>query len=508
MASEAKRKKCYTKSDLWDKLKENEYDVKKAVEEVVKELAPFDIDDENVSLIEDRLERLEEVSKLLSAKCYKLKSELKARKYRKHPELLEEKVFSCSQHSVLQSENEDSDNLSQSMSQTSLTKKATGYEQEKSTYKKKPLNHRMTQFSRRRRVSEKRQILAGWAEEEGVNVSQLCGYFQYLENWNYDKQAAAVGWRIFTGESISERPEISLQEAVWMIEKSGMSQKVYQEIRLRFLDRIWLPPVMLVRNENKEHRPQLTIYRHGVKATLAQCLSLTITERLQQLDLSHMDTSSLQVLFQFIWGLDGSGDQSNYHQNSKVDYSTKQIMSVCFSIREMRVVDGQGNVACYSTSITGGANRPQNTRPLALFPAAENKELLEDFIPTVEAEIERVKTEGVEVTVKEDVALQAQCELARLKMADGKMVTNLLNCGGAYCTMCTKSQDDAHKKEVVEEGFIIERSVESLKELAQSLTDPATGTGVLILHVNWQRLPKFFLRQHPGKMKINLKIYF
>ena len=56
MASEAKMKKCYTKSKVWDKLKENGYDVKKAVEEVVKEVAPFDISDENVSLIEDRLE--------------------------------------------------------------------------------------------------------------------------------------------------------------------------------------------------------------------------------------------------------------------------------------------------------------------------------------------------------------------------------------------------------------------------------------------------------------------
>ena len=56
-------------------------------------------------------------------------------------------------------------------------------------------------------------------------------------------------------------------------------------------------------------------------------------------------------------------------------------------------------------------------------------------------------------------------------MIDGKMVTNLLNCGGAYCTMCTKSQDECHKLEVIKDGFIIERSVESMRELALALVD-------------------------------------
>jgi hypothetical protein len=134
-------------------------------------------------------------------------------------------------------------------------------------------------------------------------------------------------------------------------------------------------------------------------------------------------------------------------------------------------VDGQGNSALYSTS----TNRPQNTKPLALFPAKENKEFLEEFIPIVEAEIDIVKEEGVQVIVKEDSVVKACCEKARLKMADGKFVTNLLNCAGAFCTMCSKSLEDAHKKEVIEEGFIIERTVESMRELAQSLTDPATG---------------------------------
>ena len=186
-----------------------------------------------------------------------------------------------------------------------------------------------------------------------------------------------------------------------------MSQVVWQEIRLRLLDRIWLPPVMNVRSENQRHRPALTEYRHGVKAPLAQCLSLTIAERLQQLDLSQLNAATLQVFFKFVWGLDGSGDQKDYNQLSKVDYSTKSMMSVCFSLREVKVVGGMGGTASWSTAVTGGANNPQNTRPLALFPAKEKVELLQEFVPIVEAEIEQITIEVVLLKVLEDLTVKA-----------------------------------------------------------------------------------------------------
>ena len=111
-------------------------------------------------------------------------------------------------------------------------------------------------------------------------------------------------------------------------------------------------------------------------------------------------------------------------------------MSVCFALREVTVRDSKGAKASWSSS-TAGANKPQNTRPLALFPAKENQELLEDFVPKVEAQIKKVKAEGVAMKIGEE-ELRASCVEADLTMADGKMVTSLTRLGGAYCTMCTK----------------------------------------------------------------------
>ena len=81
---------------------------------------------------------------------------------------------------------------------------------------------------------------------------------------------------------------------------------------------------------------------------------------------------------------------------------------------------------------------------------------------------------GLEVKIG-DTATKASCQRVNLSMADGKMVTTLLRLGGAYCTMCVKSQEDCQKTAVIEAGFLIDRSIESISDLVESLSDPVTG---------------------------------
>ena len=190
-------------------------------------------------------------------------------------------------------------------------------------------------------------------------------------------------------------------------------------------------------------------YRNGVKASLTQCLSLTITERITILDLSKLNTERLRIAFNFTWGLDGSGDHSDYHQLSKLDYTTKQVMSVCFSLREVQLMDDKGSKECWKSSLAG-SNKPQHTRPLALFPEKECSEMLKDFVPLVENEIDKIKQDGLDVAIDSCSTVKANCGHAKLAMADGKMVVTLLNLGGASCTMCTKDQRECQKVKVIE----------------------------------------------------------
>ena len=94
----------------------------------------------------------------------------------------------------------------------------------------------------------------------------------------------------------------------------------------------------------------------------------------------------------------------------------------------------------------------------------------------MEQEIEEIKDKGV-VGKSEDKNLEVmcRCEEASLSMADGKMVTTLLQLGGAFCTMCFVTQEESQKSEVIQEGFKITRSVQQITDLALALTDPETG---------------------------------
>ena len=144
----------------------------------------------------------------------------------------------------------------------------------------------MTQKTRRRRVADYRKQVEDWAVVEGVSAGELLGYLLYLESYSANRALSSFAWNIFTGQFQSDKPEVSLEEAIWMIEKGSISQAVYTEIRLRFMDRIKFPPLHTVRAENKVHRPSLIEYKKGVKAPLYDCLQSTLLERVQVSDLS------------------------------------------------------------------------------------------------------------------------------------------------------------------------------------------------------------------------------
>ena len=228
----AKRKKCMTGKEVIERLESNENDVKRAVGEIVEELCPFDVGDEVALNIEDRVERLERVTKLLENKVYKLKKAVKQRKYRHNPEGLEEPMISCSQYSIF-----DSQEVSEAVQEIEDEVMVMGDSGRPEKYDKKPLDSDLSGKTRRRRAAAKREILSEWAEEEKVTVSKLLGYLLYVENWMVDKNVAAMGWKLFHGEVAEGKPKLSVEEAIWLREKSGMSEHVLQEVRLRLLDR-------------------------------------------------------------------------------------------------------------------------------------------------------------------------------------------------------------------------------------------------------------------------------
>lgn len=242
--------------------------------------------------------------------------------------------------------------------------------------------------------------------------------------------------------------EASVLESMWLMELARLSEAVYLELRLRFIDRFVFPPLYKILSQSKLSRPKLSLYNHGVRAELSECLTLTLQEHLTILDESGVvrvdqavpAENSGQVEFEYTYGLDGSGKQKNYNQLSKVNYSTENIMSCCFSLIKIIIC---GNVVWSATDL--GVNRPQNVRPLALFDGKENDQLLREFIPGLDKEVREINEKGLVLKAADGVEITATCRKCKMAMADGKMVVRLLQLGGAYCTMCSNTMLQCHE---------------------------------------------------------------
>ena len=219
-----KRKKFFTKAEIINKLSDQNQRVNDVVNDICETLAPFDVNDSEATVLEDQLERLDKASKALAAKVYRLQKEVKNRKYRHNTEMLEEVLISTSQHSVLQSQAcddlQDTPVLDSEPSQSLLSGAS-----QREKYKKRPLNQLTSGFGRRRRVENKRDVVNEWSNEEGVSVTQLLGYFLYLENYHQgNRDIASIGWQLFSGDFVRVMPEASTEEDIWLVERGSLSQ--------------------------------------------------------------------------------------------------------------------------------------------------------------------------------------------------------------------------------------------------------------------------------------------
>ena len=251
-----------------------------------------------------------------------------------------------------------------------------------------------------------------------------------------------------------------------MVEKAGLSQANYLEIRLRLLDRIILPPVNNMIYHNKINRPTLEPYANGVLADINECLKMTISEIILKSEIFKSLSGIYAVNFSFTWGLDGSGEHRNYDQLSKIDFSTKQIISICFSLKDLIVFHTKGNTIWENKM--KGANRPQLVRPLSIFLHKENKYILSEIVPRIESSILEIRKNGLLLNNVSNVI--AKCSSALLTMVDGKVISSLMSLEGAYCTMCTNSIYDCHNIHVNKKGFFIDRTIEKIKEKALILS--------------------------------------
>ena len=177
VASASKRKKYISGRELKDLLIEKNHKISEVCRDITRTLYPFEIDEDETGEIEEKLERLDTVARKLTATVSRFSRDLKAKKFKKHPEILEETAISSSQYSIFQSQSQSQGISDESIEidDQELDSDETPENTRRPKYSKKPLNSNISQQTRRKRVHDKKVNVEEWAQEEGVTPSQLLG---------------------------------------------------------------------------------------------------------------------------------------------------------------------------------------------------------------------------------------------------------------------------------------------------------------------------------------------
>jgi DNA repair ATPase RecN len=157
---------------------EKNHKISEVCRDITRTLCPFEIEEDETGEIEEKLEKLDTVARKLTATVSRFSRDLKAKKFKKHPKILEETAISSSQFSIFQSKSQSQgvgDESFETEDQELDFDEATPENNRTPKYSKKPLNSNISQQTRRKRVHDKKLKVKVWAQEEGVSASQLLG---------------------------------------------------------------------------------------------------------------------------------------------------------------------------------------------------------------------------------------------------------------------------------------------------------------------------------------------
>ena len=94
------------------------------------------------------------------------------------------------------------------------------------------------------------------------------GLMIHCENYVHSRDIAKIGWKLFTDILQENSSQVTPLEGIWIIEKLGISYAKYTELRLRLLDRIYLPPEHMIKSFSRAMTPEVESYKHGIRAQL------------------------------------------------------------------------------------------------------------------------------------------------------------------------------------------------------------------------------------------------
>ncbi|KAI6657119.1 hypothetical protein LOD99_15905 [Oopsacas minuta] len=164
--------------------------------------------------------------------------------------------------------------------------------------------------------------------------------------------------------------------------------------------------------------------------------------------------------FQIADGLDRSGKHTVYNQPN-TNTSTKSFILFCF--KAIHIVNSSGKELWKNNC----PNSPFSQRPIFLLAATENHDNIHQFMKDIiNPETDQMKDQDFYFADDKHIFV----DVVR-SMFDGKMASILSGAGGASCQLCTTTQKELKDRDLILQGYPINRNISDAIQIFGELED-------------------------------------
>ncbi|KAI6655659.1 hypothetical protein LOD99_1799 [Oopsacas minuta] len=323
-------------------------------------------------------------------------------------------------------------------------------------------NHRksidnLTMQQQRSRLSNVLESIKALSIVENTSEIKIAALaLQLLSNQTKQREIAKVSKSVvydkFSGQfGKLLKKELDVTKTVFLLDLLEIGRRKYTQLRYHLLSSdIRFPAYYRIVEETNSIilRSDIQMYPNP-ETPLGAYVHATATS-----------SQDFPLQFQIADGLDGSGSHTVYNQ-SNTNTDTKSFILFC--IRAVKVISNSGRELWKNNT----PNSPFAQRPIFLLAAKENeaniKRFMDDLINT---DTDLMRSEGF--TLGPDQ--QVRVDIVR-SMLDGKMAGILSGAGGASCQLCTATHKELNDRELIIQGFPINRYITDAIQLFGEIED-------------------------------------
>ena len=312
------------------------------------------------------------------------------------------------------------------------------------------------------------RVLAEIENTSQVKIAALA--LQLLSNKIDDRQIAKVSKSIvydkFHGQfGKTLKKEVDVNKSLFLLDLLEIGKRKYTQLRQHLLScDIYFPAYQTVADHrnNIVLRSVIQLYPNptkpvGVYVPYAHYVQHTFSRIMGAIP--QPSTEDFPLKFQIADGLDGSGSHTIYNQQN-TNTATKTFILFCFKPIQIMTCAG---VTLWKNNIP---NSPYSQRPIFLCAEIENEENIRQLMITlINPETEKLKNEGINFNEQ-----HVEIDIVR-SMLDGKMAAILSGTGGASCQLCTATFKELKDRELVIQGFPINRHISDAIQLFGEIED-------------------------------------